>query len=362
MVESSPGIQGTTAGQDDGHPQPSGESKDVIIFYRIEKLLEGAPDPTEFLQKQKQRWEREMKQKLAKVEQRRLEDKLRYEEAWLTRKKIIEENKMKATLQKEQTAELLQQCAEKCKDEEKEKKAFVKEVAEGEKNVQKSKEAVQKHKQRTVQEMTEEKQKMLSQALEKVEADLCRKFEVMRQIRAVEPIPATRQKFVDHTQILGPAFLNEMSLVELHERLAMLKEAQKKEEEEKREMILDRKESKKRMLMDQLEQISQHRTAMKEFASFRKENETKRELETSPAINERILELQRKLEDKRQERERMSEELKIKEKRDLETMGGQNSKSPEDQRLYDLHKKLEEKVHLMKDGNITNQVFKKLFI
>ncbi|KAG2465622.1 CFA99 protein, partial [Polypterus senegalus] len=93
-----------------------------------------------------------MKQKLAKVEQRRLEDKLRYEEAWLTRKKIIEENKRKATLQKEQTAELLQQCAEKCKDEEKEKKAFVKEVAEGEKNVQKSKEAVQKHKQRTGEE------------------------------------------------------------------------------------------------------------------------------------------------------------------------------------------------------------------
>lgn len=67
----------------------------------------------------------------------------------------------------------------------------------------------------------------------------------------------------------GHELLGEMSLAELKERLALLKEVQQIEEQEKREHILELKQNKKQLLLEQLEAIDLHRRALAQAAAFR---------------------------------------------------------------------------------------------
>uniref|UniRef100_A0A8C4TB44 Cilia and flagella associated protein 99 n=1 Tax=Erpetoichthys calabaricus TaxID=27687 RepID=A0A8C4TB44_ERPCA len=317
---------------------------------KIEKLLEGARDPSEFLEWQRQMREVDMEQELAEVERRRLEGKLSHEEAVLARHKIMEENKKKAIVKKEETAELMQRYAEKRMANQKEMKELVKQVAQGHKNAKQAKVIIQECKHKIVQEVTEESRELLRQALERAEAELCRKLELIRQIRAMESIPFIRHKFVDHTQTSGQSLLSEMSLVELHERLALLKEAQRKEEEEKREKIVKEKQAKQQFIQDQIEEIALHRAAMREAAVIRRE-EKKAKSEKLPFKDESILELQKKIEEKRQERQRLSESQRIKpDKRPPLTNWNLSQNLPEEQSWPDLEKSLKRQVELLKHG------------
>lgn len=44
---------------------------------------------------------------------------------------------------------------------------------------------------------------MLRQALEEAQAKLSQKFELIRQIRAIQSVPRFSQKFVDNTEVLN---------------------------------------------------------------------------------------------------------------------------------------------------------------
>lgn len=70
-------------------------------------------------------------------------------------------------------------------------------------------------------------------------------------------------------QIPGYGLEGEMSIVELRERLARLKEAQQLEEEEKRDRIIQGKRAKGQELQNTLEQISLCRSAMGRSAALR---------------------------------------------------------------------------------------------
>lgn len=70
-------------------------------------------------------------------------------------------------------------------------------------------------------------------------------------------------------QTAGHRLNCEMSIVELRERLALLKEAERKAEEEKRDQILEEKQSQQQLLLDTLEQISLHRAAQGKAALLR---------------------------------------------------------------------------------------------
>lgn len=54
-----------------------------------------------------------------------------------------------------------------------------------------------------VKEVSEQSQELLRQALEEAQAELSRKFELIRQIRAIESVPHLSQKFVDDTEVLN---------------------------------------------------------------------------------------------------------------------------------------------------------------
>uniref|UniRef100_UPI0037E7075D cilia- and flagella-associated protein 99 n=1 Tax=Semicossyphus pulcher TaxID=241346 RepID=UPI0037E7075D len=275
---------------------------------RVERLVEGAREPSSFLQWQKEMREKDLQDELAAIERRRLEGRISYEEAALARTRLMERNQKTAQLKKEETAELMLRYAEKRLQEEKEMRDLVQQVAEGHKNSKAAKERLQKYKQSIVKEVSEQSRELLRQALEEAQAELSRRFEIIREIRAIESLPHIRVKNFDDTQTAGHELLGEMSLCELRERLALLKEAQQAEQQEKREQILEEKLNKKQMLLDQLDTIDLHSRALAQAAAIRKE-ERRSSLGIRQTVpqDETVLALQRKLEEKQQERQRLKQ-------------------------------------------------------
>ncbi|NXT63597.1 CFA99 protein, partial [Chaetops frenatus] len=229
---------------------------------RIENLQQGAGDPSEFLEWQKQMRGKDLEEQLAEIECRRLQGKLSYEEAVLAHQKVIQENKKKADLLREEKAELMHLYAEKRLQEQKEMKELVEHVMEGHKNVKQVKAKIQEYKQKIVQQVCEESGELLRQALEEEEDKNRKRYELIQQIRAIESTPNIRHKFVDLTETGGHGLFGEMSIVELRERLALLKEAQKATEEEKRDQIIHGKQAKEQLMLDKLDQISQFRAEL----------------------------------------------------------------------------------------------------
>ncbi|NXQ98991.1 CFA99 protein, partial [Sagittarius serpentarius] len=274
---------------------------------RIENLLQGAGDPSEFLEWQKQMRGKDLEEQLAEIECRRLQGKLSHEEAVLAHQNVIQENKKKADLMREEKAELMHQYAEKHLQEEKEMRELVEQVVEGHKNAKQAKIKLQKYKQQIVQEICEENRELLRQALEEEEEKLRKRYELIQQIRAIESLPSVRHKFVDLTETGGHGLICEMSIVELRERLALLREAQKAAEEEKRDQIIHEKQAKEQLLLDKLDQISLFRAELGRAAAFKQE-EKKRKSQSGerPMKDERILNLQKKIVEKTMERKKQA--------------------------------------------------------
>ncbi|NXU54400.1 CFA99 protein, partial [Turnix velox] len=275
---------------------------------RIENLLRGAGDPSEFLKWQKQMRGKDLEEKLAEIECRRLQGKLSHEEAVLAHQNVIQENKKKAELMREEKAELMHQYAEKRLQEQKEMRELVEQVVEGHKNAKQAKIKLQKYKQQIVQEVCEENRELLRQALEEEEEKLRKRYELIQQIRAIESLPGIRHKFVDLTETGGHGLICEMSIVELRERLALLREAQKAAEEEKRDQIIHEKQAKEQLLLDKLDQISLFRAELGRAAALKQE-ERKQKSGERPVKDERILNLQKKITEKTLERKKQAELL-----------------------------------------------------
>ncbi|NWW61110.1 CFA99 protein, partial [Ifrita kowaldi] len=271
---------------------------------RIENLQQGAGDPSEFLEWQKQMRGKDLEEQLAEIECRRLQGKLSHEEAVLARQNVIQENKRKGDLLREKKAELMHLYGEKRLQEQKEMKELVEQVTEGHKNVKLVKAKIQEYKQQIVQQVCEESEELLRQALEEEEEKNRKRYELIQQIRAIESIPNIRHKFVDLTETGGHGLFGEMSIVELRERLALLKEAQKAAEEEKRDQIIHEKQAKEQLLLDKLDQISQFRAELGRAAALKQEEKKKSQSGERPMKDERILNLQKKIAEKTMERKK----------------------------------------------------------
>uniref|UniRef100_W5K2R9 Cilia and flagella associated protein 99 n=1 Tax=Astyanax mexicanus TaxID=7994 RepID=W5K2R9_ASTMX len=281
---------------------------------RLERLMQGGNEPSVFLQWQREMKEKDLQEELAQVERRRLEGKISHEEALLARQRVLELNQHKAHLKKEETAELMRRYAEKRLTEEKEIKELVQQVANGHKNSKAAKMKLHELKQCIVREVSEQSRELLQQALEEAQAELSRKFELIRQIRALESVPSIRHKFVDDTETGGHDLLCEMSLAELRERLARLREEEQQEQEEKRQKILEEKQSKEQLLLEQLDTIAIRRAGAGQAQARKQEEEKKMRLKLQEAVSkdERVVNLQKTLEMKQQERRKTRESEKTK--------------------------------------------------
>ncbi|XP_037685206.1 cilia- and flagella-associated protein 99 [Choloepus didactylus] len=276
---------------------------------RVDQLVDGAGDFSEFLEWQKKMQAQDLEERLAAGVCRRLQGKLSHEEAVLARQNLVQENKQRAGQKKEETAELMQQCAERRLQEERAAKELVGQVMEAQKNVKVAQAKLLKGRRQTAQEVMEESRELLQHVAEATTEEQKRRCEAIFQLRALETQPRRQGKLVDLTQIPGHGLEGEMSVVELRERLALRREAGQRSEEEKRDRIIRAQRAKSQELRDAVEQIALCRAAMGRAAALRWEEKKGRSV--LPAENERVRELQRRLEERAAERRRQEALLHV---------------------------------------------------
>uniref|UniRef100_A0A087X5V9 Cilia and flagella associated protein 99 n=1 Tax=Poecilia formosa TaxID=48698 RepID=A0A087X5V9_POEFO len=278
-------------------------------LHRIDKLVQGAVDPSPFLQRQKELEERERQEKRQAEERTRLETQIIEKEITLIRKRIAEQKHEAALRKKEETARLMQRYAEKRVKEEKEVRDLVQQVMEHRINLKVAQERSKKIKQKIVKEVSEENQELLRQALEEKEEELRKRFQIIHEIHVIESLPIVKSNKFDETEIAGHELLGEMSLAELKERLALLRQNQQKEEEERRSNILEEKQKKKQQILETLDNINLYRKLLTKEAADRKEEQRSQQELLKQVVNEdeTIVALKKKLEDKKQAFHKMKE-------------------------------------------------------
>ncbi|XP_052227633.1 cilia- and flagella-associated protein 99-like isoform X1 [Dreissena polymorpha] len=278
------------------------QQREAEEIKKLESLEAGAKDKSDFERWQSDMKRRDLESELADIERRRLEGKLSHEEAILARQNIVEENKQRVSEMKEETQKMMERYLEEKFKEEQQMKQLVEDTMQGHKNAKESKRKLKEYKQKIVAEVAEESRELMRRAIEEAEAEMRRRMELIHQIRAMEAVPAIRQKFVDLTATSGHGLLSEMSIVELRERLALLRNAEKENEEMKRDEILASKEAKDQLLLDTLETISKHRLEQTKAAAIKLESRKKGEPKKSSVQTEELSALQQRLEEKRQQR------------------------------------------------------------
>uniref|UniRef100_A0A8C9JKW3 Cilia and flagella associated protein 99 n=1 Tax=Panthera tigris altaica TaxID=74533 RepID=A0A8C9JKW3_PANTA len=259
---------------------------------QVEKELERRTGGQKVVEAQ----DRDRRTQLAASECHRLQGKLSHEEAILARQRLVQGNKEKADQKKEETAELMQQCAERRLREERSMKELVQRVAEVQKNVKVAQTKLLRGRQqigRAGGRGPRGRAQLCSS--QSSQGDLCDLWGQEARAPGTAGLPIT-------LQIPGYGLEGEMSV-----RLALLKETRRREEEEKRDQIIQGKRARSQELQNVVEQISLCRAAMGRSAALRWEERKARS--AAPAAHsqdERVLELQRKVEEKAAERRRQA--------------------------------------------------------
>jgi len=285
------------------------QKKEEEELKRLSEYEKGGRDASEFLKWQEATRKKDLEEKLAEIERRRLEGKLSYEEAILARQTMIKDNQKRVMEIKEETREMMQKHLEKRAKEGEEMRKLVEQTMMEHENTKEARRKLQEYKQKLVQEVSKESQELMRKALEEAEEEMRQRVALIAKIRAIESVPVIRFKHVDITESSGAGLLSEMSVAELRERLALLKIAEKEEEEEKRDSILKSKVEKDQLLMDTLETIAKHRAHKGKEAAVQLEQKKR---QTKPEVKDaKLQELQERLEARKAERKKESEKLAV---------------------------------------------------
>lgn len=276
---------------------------------RLSEYEKGGRDATEFLRWQESARKKDLEDRLAEIEKRRLEGKLSYEEAILARQTMIKQNQQRVMEIKQETQEMMQKHLERKSKEDEEMRKLVEQTTMEHENTKEARRKLQEYNQKLVQEVSKESQELMRKALEEAEEEMRQRVALIAKIRAIESVPVIRFKHVDLTETSGAGLLSEMSVAELRERLALLKIAEKEAEEEKRDNILKSKVEKDQFLMDTLETIAKHRAEIGNEAAV--QLEAKKRQKKPEVKDPKLKELQERLEARKAERKKESERLAV---------------------------------------------------
>ena len=145
------------------------------------------------------------------------------------------------------------------KQDEQEKKKVVDSIQSINENVEQVRKNIISQKAKNVAEINREKELLKVQAEKQAKEELDRKTDLIAQIRLLEKSITTHSKTVDFTESSGIGFLNEMSIVELQERLIHSKLRKRDEEEIKRSDIVSSKKDRLAAIAQKLVEIESER-------------------------------------------------------------------------------------------------------
>ena len=270
----------------------------------LNKILVEKKDSKEF-----ERWQSEMKIKddiikMQEIEKRKLELEMNREVASTYMQRRIQKNQIKAAEHKKQEIINMKKRAEEKAEDIRLKKEVIKEIQKEKENVVKQK--IQKKKEN--QELYKNRKKefnelnLISQEEKKIY--LQRRDDLIRQIRELEKLPIKRTTGFDPTETPGYGFLEEMSLVELRERLALQKRMHLDEIKSKKEENKLRMQERADELVNKAQIIQENRDRLrntKEIERKAKKDAIMREKERIKAMREKSLfEVKQKIENKKQ--------------------------------------------------------------
>ena len=270
----------------------------------LNKILVEKIDSKEF-----ERWQSEMKIKddiikMQEIEKRKLELELNREVASTYMQRRIQKNQLKAAEHKKQEIINMKKKAEEKAEDIRQKKEVIKEIQKEQENVVKQK--IQKKKEN--QELYKNRKKefnelnLISQEEKKIY--LQRRDDLIRQIRELEKLPIKRTTGFDPTETPGYGLLEEMSLVELRERLALQKRMHLDEIKSKKEENKLRMQERADELVNKAQIIQENRDRLrnqKEIERKAKKDAIIREKERVKAAREKSLfEVKQKIENKKQ--------------------------------------------------------------
>ena len=270
----------------------------------LNKILIEKKDSKEF-----DRWQNEMKIKddiikMQEIEKRKLELELNREVASTYMQRRIQKNQLKAAEHKKQELLNLKKKAEEKAEDIKNKKEVIKEIHKGQENVIKQKAQKTKDNQELYKNRKKEFNELNLIAKEEQKIYLDRRDDLIRQIRELEKLPIRRTTGFDPTETPGYGLLEEMSLVELRERLALQKKMLADEIKSKKEENKLRMQERADEIINKAQIIQENRDRLRN----QKEIERKAKHDAKIAEQERLrlarekslFEVKQKIENKKQ--------------------------------------------------------------
>ena len=270
----------------------------------LNKILVEKKDSKEF-----ERWQSEMKIKddiikMQEIEKRKLELEMNREVASTYMQRRIQKNQIKAAEHKKQEIINMKKRAEEKAEDIRLKKEVIKEIQKEKENVVKQKIQKKKENQELYKNSKKEFNELNLISQEEKKIYLQRRDDLIRQIRELEKLPIKRTTGFDPTETPGYGFLEEMSLVELRERLALQKRMHLDEIKSKKEENKLRMQERADELVNKAQIIQENRDRlrnMKEIERKAKKDAIMREKERIKAMREKSLfEVKQKIENKKQ--------------------------------------------------------------
>ncbi len=277
----------------------------------LNKILVEKKDSKEF-----ERWQSEMKIKddiikMQEIEKRKLELELNREVASTYMQRRIQKNQLKAAEHKKQELINMKKKAEEKAEDIKQKKEVIKEIHKEQENVAKQKAQKKKENQELYKNRKKEYNELNLIAQEEKKILLERRDDLIRQIRELEKLPIRRTTGFDPTETPGYGLLEEMSLVELRERLALQKRMHLDEIKSKKEENKLRMQERADELVNKAQIIQENRDRlrnMKEIERKAKKDAIIAEKARIKAQREKSLfEVKQKIENKKQKLKREDE-------------------------------------------------------
>jgi len=275
-------------------------------------------DSQEFEEWKKKELDKEEVARLELQEKRRVEMQLAREAAMKAAEEVNKKNKENALQMKEISKEHKKEFEEKVAEEVGHKKKLKTAIVEARVNIEIEKNRMNKEKKKIHDDIKKDKKERWFMKVEEDEIQKKKRDELIKKIRELESKPIDRTKHFDPKETAGHGILQEMTLVELRQRIDQLKQEKLEEMERRRLENIKKKEEKELELRAKAEEIKALRAQSAVGHKERKvqklkliEDEKKRQQEIREksllVVHEKI---QVKKEDKKVELQRIAKELR----------------------------------------------------
>jgi hypothetical protein len=268
-------------------------------------------------------WQFDMRKKdqleeLQRIEQRKIEMKMAREDAIEAKEALLAKNKHQALVQKEKAKLAMDILAGEEVQDLQSKRMLVEDVRDERDNPRLAEAEVQKARRAYAEELRKQKEVDLERVAKEKAYEMGKKKDLIRQIRALERVSVVRPIAFDPSEPPRHGVLEEMSLVELRERLSMEKARRAREVEVKRLNIIEEKNLKVRDIAGRADQCSRIREMAREESEIRREKNLKQREEEEKgrqAVREKsVLAAQEKIAAKKRERRQEETRLRREEK------------------------------------------------